>query len=218
MSRESPEHVPSQAGHVSSSSRRPSLSYGNDSAVDLDYPSPQRSPSSPSSPSQFPDNSSMGAAQEKPQASGSHRSRSGSRTHDASGDSKGKRKRSRVTPEQLAHLERFFATDRSPTAARRKEISEMLGMQERQTQIWFQNRSITIALSCLRTLLITLHCRRAKAKLLDGKHDHETMELPPDMPPALAAGWDAELQMLVHEDEREFSVGYLQGHLKTLPC
>lgn len=52
-----------------------------------------------------------------------------------------KRKRSRVTPEQLVHLERFFTLDRSPTAARRKEISDMLGMQERQTQIWFQNRS-----------------------------------------------------------------------------
>lgn len=51
-----------------------------------------------------------------------------------------KRKRSRVTPEQLTHLERFFAADRSPTAARRREISELLGMQERQTQIWFQNR------------------------------------------------------------------------------
>jgi hypothetical protein len=53
-----------------------------------------------------------------------------------------KRKRSRVTPEQLAHLERVFSQDRSPTAARRKEISEQLGMQERQTQIWFQNRSV----------------------------------------------------------------------------
>jgi regulatory protein PHO2 len=52
-----------------------------------------------------------------------------------------KRKRSRVTPEQLVHLERFFSIDRSPTAVRRKEISELLGMQERQTQIWFQNRS-----------------------------------------------------------------------------
>lgn len=31
------------------------------------------------------------------------------------------------------------------------------------------------------------------------------MELPPDMPPPLAAGWDAELQVLVHEDERECS-------------
>ena len=55
-----------------------------------------------------------------------------------------KRKRSRVTPEQLAHLERLFAMDRSPTAAKRKEISEMLGMQERQTQIWFQNRWVSI--------------------------------------------------------------------------
>jgi hypothetical protein len=55
---------------------------------------------------------------------------------------KEKRKRSRVTPEQLIHLERYFATDRSPTAARRREISELLGMQERQTQIWFQNRSV----------------------------------------------------------------------------
>jgi hypothetical protein len=51
-----------------------------------------------------------------------------------------KRKRSRVTPEQLVHLEQFFSIDRSPTAARRKEISQLLGMQERQTQIWFQNR------------------------------------------------------------------------------
>ncbi|KAG8934522.1 hypothetical protein FRC00_012086 [Tulasnella sp. 408] len=45
-----------------------------------------------------------------------------------------KRKRSRVTPEQLAYLERVFAMDRSPGAAKRKEISELLGMQERQTQ------------------------------------------------------------------------------------
>lgn len=53
---------------------------------------------------------------------------------------KEKRKRSRVTPDQLVHLEGFFAIDRSPTAARRREISDFLGMQERQTQIWFQNR------------------------------------------------------------------------------
>lgn len=59
---------------------------------------------------------------------------------DKDGD-KEKRKRSRVNPEQLVHLERFFSIDRSPTALRRKEISELLGMQERQTQIWFQNRS-----------------------------------------------------------------------------
>lgn len=53
-----------------------------------------------------------------------------------------KPKRSRVTPEQLVHLERFFSIERSPTASRRREISELLGMQERQTQIWFQNRYV----------------------------------------------------------------------------
>lgn len=76
---------------------------------------------------------------------GPHRSRLASVTT-AQAD-KEKRKRSRVTPEQLVHLERFFALDRSPTAARRKEISGMLGMQERQTQIWFQNRSVPTSLS-----------------------------------------------------------------------
>jgi len=58
----------------------------------------------------------------------------------SAGAEREKRKRSRVTPDQLVHLERFFSMDRSPTAARRREISELLGMQERQTQIWFQNR------------------------------------------------------------------------------
>ena len=76
-------------------------------------------------------------------ASGPQRSRSASHSSVAGpSETREKRKRSRVTPEQLAHLERLFAVDRSPTAARRKEISEMLGMQERQTQIWFQNRCV----------------------------------------------------------------------------
>ncbi|KAG8213196.1 hypothetical protein J3R82DRAFT_11660 [Butyriboletus roseoflavus] len=96
---------------------------------------------------------------------------------------KEKRKRSRVTPEQLVHLERFFAVDRSPTAPRRKEISDMLGMQERQTQIWFQNR-------------------RAKAKLQDGnKGRGSSTETPPDAPPELVTGYEAELHNLLHEDE-----------------
>ncbi|KAI6025786.1 hypothetical protein F5J12DRAFT_715686 [Pisolithus orientalis] len=94
-----------------------------------------------------------------------------------------KRKRSRVTPEQLVHLERFFAMDRSPTAARRKEISDMLGMPERQTQIWFQNR-------------------RAKAKLQDGKKGRgDSAESPPDTPPELTTGYEAELHNMLHEDE-----------------
>ncbi|KZO96741.1 hypothetical protein CALVIDRAFT_563806 [Calocera viscosa TUFC12733] len=65
-------------------------------------------------------------------------------------DNSPKRKRSRVTPEQLTRLEELFASDRSPTVSRRKEISAELGMRERQTQIWFQNR-------------------RAKAKVQEGK-------------------------------------------------
>ncbi|KAI0926380.1 hypothetical protein AcV5_008860 [Taiwanofungus camphoratus] len=97
-------------------------------------------------------------------------------------ESKEKRKRSRVTPEQLMHLERFFATDRSPTATRRKEISDLLGMNERQTQIWFQNR-------------------RAKAKLHDGKSKGRVAEPLPEAPPDLCMGFDADLSSLIHEDE-----------------
>lgn len=78
--------------------------------------------------------------------SGPHRSRPASTGVTAEKADKEKRKRSRVTPEQLVHLERFFSIDRSPTAARRKEISDTLGMQERQTQIWFQNRSVSASL------------------------------------------------------------------------
>ncbi|KIJ66768.1 hypothetical protein HYDPIDRAFT_108701 [Hydnomerulius pinastri MD-312] len=117
----------------------------------------------------------------KEPASGPQRSRSTGATGGKA--EKEKRKRSRVTPEQLVHLERFFAVDRSPTAARRKEISDMLGMQERQTQIWFQNR-------------------RAKAKLQDGKKGRGgSAETPPDTPPELATGYEAELHSLLHEDE-----------------
>lgn len=53
-----------------------------------------------------------------------------------------KRKRSRVTSEQLAHLERAFQAERSPTAQDRRVLSAFLGMHERQTQIWFQNRQV----------------------------------------------------------------------------
>ena len=60
----------------------------------------------------------------------------------------GKRKRGRVNPTQLAHLERAYAQDRSLDATRRKEISEALGMEERQTQIWFQNRRQIQRVSC----------------------------------------------------------------------
>lgn len=71
---------------------------------------------------------------------GPQRPRSASGSAFVAKGEKEKRKRSRVTPEQLVHLERYFVLDRSPPATRRREISEKLGMQERQTQIWFQNR------------------------------------------------------------------------------
>ena len=76
---------------------------------------------------------------ERELTSGPIRFRSGSSTKS---DTE-KRKRSRVTQEQLVHLEQYFKDDRSPTATRRREISEQLGMQERQTQIWFQNRQVS---------------------------------------------------------------------------
>ncbi|KAI0683397.1 hypothetical protein BC835DRAFT_1470947 [Cytidiella melzeri] len=141
--------------------------------------SPGLSPSSP--PSRHARSSTINSDHS---SAGVHRPRSMSKSQEkaSSSDAKEKRKRSRVTPEQLAHLERFFATDRSPTAAKRREISELLGMQERQTQIWFQNR-------------------RAKAKLFDGKQDQDIAGFPLDAPPPLAAGFDSELNALVHENE-----------------
>ncbi|KAL0954726.1 hypothetical protein HGRIS_003679 [Hohenbuehelia grisea] len=103
-----------------------------------------------------------------------------SRRGSSTKEGKEKRKRSRVTPDQLVHLERFFAADRSPTAVRRREISDLLGMQERQTQIW-----------------------RAKAKLQDGKPKgrSSSTEAPPTSPPELITGFEVDLHQLIHEDE-----------------
>ncbi|KAF7327555.1 U1 snRNP 70K protein [Mycena kentingensis (nom. inval.)] len=110
-----------------------------------------------------------------------------------------KPKRCRVTPEQLVHLERFFAAERSPTATRRREISDLLGMQERQTQIWFQNR-------------------RAKAKLQNSKikkakdmcQGFDTNSLP-----QLSMSFENELNNLIHEDE---PVTYLPCSHLTIGC
>ncbi|KAF8339723.1 uncharacterized protein EI90DRAFT_2274470 [Cantharellus anzutake] len=105
-----------------------------------------------------------------------------------------KRKRSRVTPGQLAQLERAFAKDRSPTAAKRKEITEMLGMQERQTQVWFQNR-------------------RAKAKLLEQRARASRLGGHPRLDPSSPLGSssastlsDPELRAMLHEDDPIFVV------------
>ncbi|KAF9517007.1 hypothetical protein BS47DRAFT_591849 [Hydnum rufescens UP504] len=112
-------------------------------------------------------------------------------SHNPSGSRTGKRKRSRVTPAQLAQLERAFSKDRSPTAARRKEISEMLGMQERQTQVWFQNR-------------------RAKAKLLEqrARSGHLASHSRADYPGMVSVPLerDGDLQALLHEDDPIFII------------
>ncbi|KAF8638700.1 hypothetical protein AX17_001995 [Amanita inopinata Kibby_2008] len=98
---------------------------------------------------------------------------------------KEKKKRLRVTPVQLAQLEHFFAINRSPTAARRKEISNTLGMQERQTQIWFQNR-------------------RAKAKTRGDKTSRKDVEpLASERPPLLSTGYDIDLHNAINEEERK---------------
>lgn len=77
---------------------------------------------------------------------------------------KPKRKRARVSAEQLVHLEAIFVVDKCPTAARRKEICAQLGMTERQTQIWFQNRYVW-SRSRPKPHRLHTNLRRAKAKL-----------------------------------------------------
>ncbi|KAF8736591.1 hypothetical protein AX14_014325 [Amanita brunnescens Koide BX004] len=93
---------------------------------------------------------------------------------------KEKKKRSRVSPAQLAQLEQFFAEDRSPTASRRKEISQALGMPERQTQIWFQNR-------------------RAKAKQQDGKPP-KPKPTENEAPGALSSAPDSNFYNAAHDE------------------
>ncbi|KAL7279370.1 hypothetical protein ACG7TL_007211 [Trametes sanguinea] len=97
---------------------------------------------------------------------------------------KQRRKRSRTTPEQLAKLEEYFLADQSPTSARRRDIARELGLDERQTQIWFQNR-------------------RAKMKLQAKMKSRavERLEPPPRSPPPLASGFDAEVHNLIHEED-----------------
>ncbi|KZT29924.1 hypothetical protein NEOLEDRAFT_487279 [Neolentinus lepideus HHB14362 ss-1] len=144
--------------------------------------------SSPATPSDY-DPTPRRFSSHSPELTCLHEPSTGPKRSKSSASSKGhgeKRKRSRVTQEQLVHLEQFFAEDRIPTAARRKEISDFLGMQERQTQIWFQNR-------------------RAKAKQLDTKRtpraSDEPMERPPETPPDLLIARESHLERFIHENE-----------------
>ena len=82
------------------------------------------------------------------------------------GEIKQRRKRSRVNPDQLLKLEEYFAADNSPTSARRRDIARELGMDERQTQIWFQNRSASAFCTfarCHRSRHLTLQTRQGQA-------------------------------------------------------
>ncbi|KAL1688667.1 hypothetical protein GGG16DRAFT_59368 [Schizophyllum commune] len=83
--------------------------------------------------------SSTQPAQTQRNASGSSAAKGTRRTSRAvsSGD---KKKRQRVTSDQLAHLESIFAVEHTPTQERRRQISQALGMEEKQTKVWFQNR------------------------------------------------------------------------------
>ncbi|KAI0688225.1 hypothetical protein BC835DRAFT_1285198, partial [Cytidiella melzeri] len=104
--------------------------------------------------------------------------------------SRKKKKRTRVTQEQLARLESLFAAERSPTAARRREISDKLGMEERQTQVWFQNR-------------------RAKAKQSEGpkianakSSSGKPFTSDEEAPPTTMSGENGELEDVIHEPKR----------------
>ncbi|KAF8651001.1 hypothetical protein AX16_004987 [Volvariella volvacea WC 439] len=115
-------------------------------------------------------------------SSGPQRNKKRSAQPSAQGEPE-KRKRHRVTPEQLVQLEHWFKYKQSsPNAEERREISQRLGMGERQTQIWFQNR-------------------RAKAKQLAQKGIVEPITTPSTIPPVLTPSLEAELQALIHEDK-----------------
>ncbi|KAG8933202.1 hypothetical protein FRC01_010548 [Tulasnella sp. 417] len=150
----------------------------------------------------------------------------GATTSTTGGGGGSKRKRSRVTPEQLAYLERVFAMDRSPGAAKRKEISELLGMQERQTQptnpigisldrfgkkyLDFENLEDDVA--CSRNTLsrfvsptFRFQNRRAKAKMMEARKQSGGARAgsigSPLSPPELGMASDADLQAMIHAGE-----------------
>ena len=69
------------------------------------------------------------------------------------------RKPSCANPGQLLKLEECFAADNSPTSACCRDIARELGMDERQTQILFQNRFVSLCVLHLHALspLTSLH-------------------------------------------------------------
>ncbi|QRW15431.1 homeobox domain protein [Ceratobasidium sp. AG-Ba] len=52
--------------------------------------------------------------------------------------------RKRVTPHQLKHLERVFASETHPSRGSREELARDLGMELKSVTIWFQNKRQSI--------------------------------------------------------------------------
>jgi len=124
------------------------------------YPDDPSSSSSPTQQSPDPDSPDGPAFKQTPPlsdppsvepSSGAHRTLKSNAARDtlinlkAPKDDRERRKRNRVTPEQLIQLETAFSKDRSPTSTERRELSSRIGMAERAVQIWFQNRSVNIS-------------------------------------------------------------------------
>ncbi|KAJ3565151.1 hypothetical protein NP233_g7827 [Leucocoprinus birnbaumii] len=113
-----------------------------------------------------------------------------------------KRKRGRLTKEQLAQLERLFAADCSPTVARRREISAQVGCPERQIQVWYQNSANSPSIFAC--------SRRAKAKNTGEKcKTRPRVPSPVKEPPELCQAIQTDLAMLIQEDD---------SSVFTIPC
>ncbi|KAI8339015.1 homeobox domain-containing protein [Chlamydoabsidia padenii] len=63
------------------------------------------------------------------------------------------KKRTRVTPTQLAILEDTFSVSATPDSKMRKHLAQKLQMPERSIQIWFQNRRAKVKMLQRRALL-----------------------------------------------------------------
>jgi hypothetical protein len=85
-----------------------------------------------------------------------------------------------LTKEQVVYLEHVFQPGRYPTIAEIRNISEALGMQERHTRIWFQNRyGIIPFLVRLNNLWVYRHAK-AESHELKNKSRSSSAQSSPD--------------------------------------
>lgn len=85
----------------------------------------------------FPESSSTSPQEGKKSTSGVTNSGNSS---SGNGSSNHKPKRTRARGEALDILKKEFETNPNPTSQRRKRLSEMTGLPEKNVRIWFQNR------------------------------------------------------------------------------